>query len=1532
MLYSTNKLNFVKNYIKSYENTIKVLNKSGNFSEAKIFENFALKICEFVFGESFVNMNVYKSNYPYVDLFCPSKNLYVQVSTVNDVPNKIVKTLSKIQKSKKKEFKNIKRLVFFVLNNESIQNLKSYKGKNKIGKISFDAKKDVITTATILDKCSDSDFLNKIYKLIFDDFISYFNVFEKYNDMISSSKSRIKIIKSTLGKGNFEINRDDLINKIINSDCKYNLVTGPAGSGKSSICKKVCIQFDNFIYIRAESFNNNQTLNSIFGFSLNDILPLLADNLVIFIDSLEFLSDVQEKQELLFELFDIANKNDKLKIILSCRSSDVDYFSQIFCSFNPTYIEVPLLQRKDIKKILESFENLKKFYEKDNYKDIFSNLLYLDILINNNNLFSVELDEKLFRNEIFKNVICLDKRAKGLSLDKKEIHDTVLKIVLDRAKKFVVAVDKSAYNPDIIDALISNNVLAESDNFIRFKFDMFEDICFEQIIDSKYNVVKKDIQKFFNELDKIGRCSYRRYQMWLSRKLADENVGTSLVYSILFDEQISSNWEKHTIIGLCNSDNCSLFFNSYKNDLPKEMIEKMIQSINLYSYKIYMAFNVSNKAYITLTPYGYGRGEIIDLIFKDELFKELPCQSIVKLCIDYIKGKQKNDDILGKTAKILEYLFDENKNEEFDDLKDILGGIYALSNFSKDWICKLWSEIEKDYLQNTERKHFADDVFEFTISPLHFINLYPLKSKYLQMVESFWLNDPKPKDLSWYHFNRELDNLPFYLNSHTNNNNFFDVNPLEKLFVFLLFAYDFKSGVDWVISFLNRLIIKSIKEGHSFNKIGLINGKEYYFDSDFTNYGFADYNNCYFLNSLIFSISVAIENLIDLGKDVETNLNYFKEKVINESNNGILFELVVFAGSKINSDSHFYREFCSSCEFMYCDFIRYSQAKPNELKKQLTDTIEKQIGVPGLRNKLKVKDFSSLRDTFLNFGLSKNSNDNNFYRDILSYLYLKYENTEYINFINSLTIENTSTNLEENNETKSKSVLEEIIDNLKKNGASLEEHKKLISIYETSDETSKIFLQELYILSLCNILCLSNVDEKTRENTCIKLLTFFENVLRGEGYYIGNAVILKGLFNQINVLKNEKLINRIYDFILLCVLNPDTFNNKSKEIVQAIELYVNENSDERIFNTLVNLGINEANRQEWYYKQLSKKELVDKSEFSFNVSRKLFLTDDQIINNNLLRFDNKENEIIEEILHKGNLNWKYETENKDFDLSTVINSFKLHLSLKNPHVLFVFKKTLQYLLRIRSNEKLFRREKYECFPYDFENFASSLINKDFDSYALAVVTILEVFADFDINQQNFQLFDNCFNTFASLYFDAYNNPESRHSLKKKIIYLENSLNKYVLEGRLSSEYLKVLILSPHTYSNWEIWDKCITDYQNYSDKTFLLNLYEKYGKYDLSRTLKSMHLMKYEKLMPEIINPLSKILMLYYEKDSSVLRSIIHRNLTSFIQFISEAYWNNRANIKNNEKLCTSFENILNILTSYNIAEAATILIEFQLL
>ena len=211
---SNERIQFISDYIISYENKIKILNKEGLFDSAKLFELFAIKVCTLYFKQPFFNLNINTFQYPCVDLISEDKNIFVQVSTIQDVPTKIKNTLESIRDSKYENIKNIKNVIFFMLSNESIDKVIDYKKGNKIGNFEFIKEKNLITTQDVIHKAQvDLDFQLGLYDILKKEEESVKTNLKSFKEALRDSSTCISSIEDKIN-GEYSIDLSEYIKNI----------------------------------------------------------------------------------------------------------------------------------------------------------------------------------------------------------------------------------------------------------------------------------------------------------------------------------------------------------------------------------------------------------------------------------------------------------------------------------------------------------------------------------------------------------------------------------------------------------------------------------------------------------------------------------------------------------------------------------------------------------------------------------------------------------------------------------------------------------------------------------------------------------------------------------------------------------------------------------------------------------------------------------------------------------------------------------------------------------------------------------------------------------------------------------------------------------------------------------------------------------------------------------------------------------------------------------------------------------------------
>ena len=549
MMNAAERMDYIIEYISAYESKIQLANKNGLFDNATLFELFAINVCELWFCQKFYNLNEKRSNYPYVDLVSEDNAIYVQVSTAQNVSSKIKSTLDKIKESNDTRFEKLKEVFFFVLSNDSIDQVKDYTGKNKIGKIDFEKGKHLITTQDVVARAKNNlDFQTALCELLEKDNTKISELSSKLIAQFHDSKEIGLNNITSLINGEYEIDRTPLINRIKDADKQFISIRGEAGSGKSVVCKKLVENEQYLLYARAERFVEESDIDNIWHLCIADALLYLQDKPVtFFIDSLEFIADAPStKLDLLQSLYELVKGHPNAKIITSCRSSDETSFIKIDSKYTVMPFLVEPLTPEEIHPITKKYPVVKAFFKDNAYSALISIPFYINLIVSNVTDYASISDENALREHIWENVICLGNKASkhGLSFDK--IAQEVTMLTFARAQSFSLGVRKESIDQAVLNALISEGVLMVNGHGVRLKYDIFEDICFEKEFDNAFIACRGEYGVFFGHIAEFGRCSYRRYQIWIANKILSKDNREKFLYNLISTTRIPAHWSQQT--------------------------------------------------------------------------------------------------------------------------------------------------------------------------------------------------------------------------------------------------------------------------------------------------------------------------------------------------------------------------------------------------------------------------------------------------------------------------------------------------------------------------------------------------------------------------------------------------------------------------------------------------------------------------------------------------------------------------------------------------------------------------------------------------------------------------------------------------------------------------------------------------------------------------------------------------------------------------------------------------------------------------
>ena len=618
---SAERVQYITEYVVSYKAKIEALNKKGLFDTATLYELFSQKVCEIWFGHKFLNLNDSKANYPYVDLISEDGKMYVQVSTGQDIPTKVKSTLEKIRDSKSDELKSIEQLFFFVLANSSESKVMDFSGKERIGRINFIKSKNLITTENIVQKAkTDIEFQKKLYDFLLTESESVVQISNKLNEAITISKVLINNNIDCLINDEYIIDRSSEISQIRKDGFNFISIQGEAGSGKSALCKLLLEKEKMVLYTRAEKIAEVSSLEDIWGLDIGKTIEYLKKKkLYIYIDALEFIVDCSKtKMDLLQQIYEIVKGHNNIFIITSCRTCDRTAFVKIENIYQIKRYDIFLLSDKQIIKVAQKYKIVQKLWDAKGYVQLLRSPFYLNLLVKEIKDFKKISDIDGFRNLIWNDIMCMSGKTFPQGITHSAVREAIEKIVFNRAEKFLPGVRKEEIGEEIVNILQSENIITTcSNNTIRLKYDIFEDICFERFIDEKYDDCKNDFGIFFLNLEKMGRCIYRRYQIWVENKLFSKGNREKFLYKLLETDNIPSGWKVQTIVGIVKSNFCSELFEEYKYYFSNDLLHEFLRLTNIFSFETSILNFKYGNVYSQLKPIGMGRPCLINLIFNN---------------------------------------------------------------------------------------------------------------------------------------------------------------------------------------------------------------------------------------------------------------------------------------------------------------------------------------------------------------------------------------------------------------------------------------------------------------------------------------------------------------------------------------------------------------------------------------------------------------------------------------------------------------------------------------------------------------------------------------------------------------------------------------------------------------------------------------------------------------------------------------------------------------------------------------------------
>jgi len=1589
MLNSNERMGFIIEYMSSYDEKIKMANKNGLFDAAKMFELFAIEVCNVWFGQKFSNLNDETATYPYVDLISENRELLVQVSTVQDVPTKIKTTLEKIRDSKDKKCSDLKNIVFFVLSNNSIDKVREYSGDNQIGSISFTIKDNLITTNDIITKAqNDLNFQKKLYKVLKDEYENFNINIRKFKGALELSNSGLKNIEGLIN-GEYEIDRNEFLEKITKDNERYISIQGGAGSGKSVLCKKYVENEKLVLYARAERFLEESHIDDIWGCCIQDVLECINGNkLIFFIDALEFIADCAEtKFELLQYLYDMAAEYQNVYIVTSCRTSDKNAFIKLETNFSIKIYEVGDITEDELALLMKQYPIIHKMYKTNLYVDLLKSPFYINLIVSNSMDIDNIGDENSLREYIWKNIICLEEKSRMYGILSNKVIETVEKIVFERARKFMLGIHKDDIDRDIMHALLSEGVIAQQGDYIRLKYDIFEDICFEHYFDKAFDLCKGKYKTFYDEIENLGRCVYRRYQIWISNKMFIQVNRDKFLYSLTFSDEIPQSWKRQTEIGIVKSRFCDNYFEEQGSEILEQgMLFDFVKNINLFAFEGELLHIRQESPQMKLSPIGNGRPCIIRLLKNEEIYKKniIGRDDIVKLCLDYAKQEDKVAVIASDACTMMEYYVEyslqeseqENYYKIIDEISSCLEALYRMADNSEEWLKKFFNTLINNYINgNRKSMRKSEDIMEWTLK-----NAYPtlvtgLASELCSIADILWLRGKVDAEkFDFYRADRLSKGFEYGLSEKAEHYNYLYRTVYENAFLWNLFRLNFKVGFHWAIQFINRVILEYATNNPEYVikikvKISESNAiKEYWGNGNMWLAGIRDHNVPTLIGDVIFCLKEAIISSLEIcKKDHEFTVafaNYVKETIYSKSNNIVLLTIIESIGMHFENELPGYAlDLATSIELVHWDTTRYMLYKKNPTKELLERQILKTMGIPELKDRyeldkkcdLSIQEYVSHTQIYFDsmvqdkcygildylYSIIKNDAENA--QDYLQIQKMDMRGAKATKITDNIIMlepqisgeaEKIVLRQEEFNKPKQRlnAAIKKCNDNMVSGQIDLPSTLDAIKvILELMKDTDMAFQYEnLLILLIASAINHQELENEKREKFCTIWINGIEKLF-SNGSFLADTALMPVLLNQ---LENDVAIgikNKIKKIVLDCLMYKGQ-HGVIDEMAKYVKRYLanHETLAQAVFNTIIKLSEDQMEHQKYNanYLKVSKKD----KEFIFNpnMQPKLSGIDRYIKDDDGNCYTSREEEIIDRYLLQEESLEIDVFDMSNYDISTICYVANCGLNFTNESFRMVIHEILLCVIDIWKYTKR-NYNAHEIFDVYQEHEIIELFQREMiqtqDDAKMAIDILFEEIDFTKFTTDTIEFYQDIFGNFLCEFFDSYVDSKRRNICKKKILYIEKKVND-IDEEYVRIQLYKSLMLSVTRYCTGD-WSKIKTNY-SYVDKQFLNKQFTKYGKYHIKELLRTIYQMHMDELLPEILISIRNSFQNAKSEVNKFKKSI--REQEAIVQLIIlKSFITYSDKIKQDQELIEAYEDILEILINLNYEQAAVILDEFRI-
>ncbi|WP_434047590.1 MULTISPECIES: nSTAND1 domain-containing NTPase [Sorangium] len=405
-------------------------------------------------------------------------------------------------------------------------------------------------------------------------------------------------IRATIGAG-LHLPRAGIVQQVLQEVAvsQIVLVSGAAGSGKSSVAKDVAQSFaaDHFVFaFRAEEFATPHFDDTLSRSQVPASAALLGAILasqgrkVMFVESVERLLEASTR-DAFTDLLTLVAKDPTWRVVLTCRDYSTELVRAAFLGGAATgsVVRVPPLDDHELQAVEAANPSLARPLSNATLRRLLRNPYVFDKALQVSWPAEDPLpqSEREFRRRVWREIVRADHHSAAGMPQRRE--NAFVQVALRRARALTLYAPCTDLDAGATDALRRDSLVVSSEEaagLLAPAHDVLEDWAILQWIDEQHVVADGSAHAISSAID-THPAVRRTYRKWAAELVdRDNGAADALFRAVIQDADLPAQFRDDTIISVLRSSSAPAFLERHAGDLladDKRLLRLMIRLLRV---------------------------------------------------------------------------------------------------------------------------------------------------------------------------------------------------------------------------------------------------------------------------------------------------------------------------------------------------------------------------------------------------------------------------------------------------------------------------------------------------------------------------------------------------------------------------------------------------------------------------------------------------------------------------------------------------------------------------------------------------------------------------------------------------------------------------------------------------------------------------------------------------------------------------------------------------------------------------------------